>query len=269
MVASAFERYTAVNLLTAAYETGRGPADERISVIPLDFSDGSFRDSLTGQRVEDVFSPNDPVSEVNLRMLYHLKTLSDEAIGVWLSGQNWENPKTGKVLVATKPRPGVVVEYDITGDWFSAEQFRDFSLLLSEYDRGGYYLIGESAWSVLPQVIPMPEVWKKILDGQAKVKFNQDVDRLLPVIQQNQGEKLFDSVDLLMGSNVRIACTTPSKGAETFLVRVRITPQGEELHYVKNCGKCGCPIENWIPKDYQCTHRMMNGEICNGIYKGC
>ncbi|MBI4099988.1 hypothetical protein HY440_03180 [Candidatus Microgenomates bacterium] len=253
------ERYLAVNLVTAANETRPGRPDERISVIPLESVARGICDFLTGQPIESVFSKNDPDSEVNLRMLYKLDRSPEYQVGLWLSPQNEINPKTGKILAAVRQNSRLIIEYDITGDWFKKTDYERFAQQLAKYDQGGYFLLSGDAWSVLPQVIPMPEAWKKILDGRAKVAFEENVDRLLPVVQNLQGESLIDSADRIMASNIRAACPAAK---ETALVRAKLSPDGRELHYVEKCGKCPYEIKDWIPANFVCPN-------CGGIYLGC
>jgi len=284
------ENLAAVNLVTAINETYpvSVPPQDRASVIRLlperKNNKVIIRDEITHRPIEESFSNltarDRAISQINLDMLYQVEAFLSGTVGIWLSPPDpWRGLETGKILVvATRYRDErrELIEYDVTGRDFTPENFSEFSLLLQPYYRAGYFLLesSDSPWLILPQVIPMPKAWENMQNGVSEQQFGQKVEKYRPMAQRYSGRELMDQASVVSGANPAGACPTPTDRREIPLIRVKMSPDGKELHYVEHCGMCGAEIKKYIKKGAMCKEvvteeEKKKGNGCTGVYEGC
>lgn len=257
----------AVNAATATNETLPVSVlpERRTSVIPLLIEMGRqrpiIRDYITGRPIESAFSSKTSdeqrETEVNLRMLYHLAESPTGPVGVWLSPPDPRrtDPDMGKVLIATtREKEGSleIVQYDITGGMFSRQDFLEFTMLLENFSREGYFFLENSPWNILSQVIPMGKVWEGIADGSLEDKFSQQVERMRLLAKGKSPRQLAREIYDSTGARVGGAC--PPMRKETSIKRIGVV-------FAEHCGLCGKDINEWISPGDKCKY-------CNEVYLG-
>ena len=256
------------NLATSVNETlsEKIPPHKRTSVIRLEVENQLGRDviydSVTGLRIEQIFRTDmighRQESLTNLDMLHDLNRKPLGTVAIWLSPPRPEDSlPLGKILVATKleyNKYQQIVEYDVTGQFFSRKEFADFAFILRNYYKNGYFSISpeKHPWETLQQIIKMDEAWGKMQDGTAEKEFHLLVDQMKLMIQHSKPENLHMMVNLRTGAQVDLACPTGTMFKEVSL-------GGNQ---VEHCGNCGLDIHKKIPAGWQCPR-------CREIYQGC
>jgi len=137
-------------------------------------------------------------------------------------------------------------------------------------------------WDRMQNIFPEPEIWETIKSGDAiketllaEKAASETEQEIRPLILKAQTEQDFIRVgaraERIMEQKGYKAMSGPCGRTnsdslmQSYISTLHggriIQRNGETLFYVKNCGKCGKEINDYIPKGYRCT--------CDGVFEGC
>ena len=213
------------------------------SITRLNLTKAGIIDPLSGKNIEQVFSAQSErearETRINLAMLSELG--QKDGVGLWLSPPDWFYDR-GKILLAIRSG-NQIIEYDITGQTFSGNDFASFMTSLSAFHHDGYYFLPDR--EIVEAIIPMPKIWESIKTDQAEAKFNADVEEDM---HYSNSRKVYLERD---GVDIREAC--PTIREKTTILKT-VSPDGKIRTFVHNCGLCHGEINGWMAPGDKCPH---------------
>jgi hypothetical protein len=140
----------------------------------------------------------------------------------------------------------------------------------------------ENPWEFLSRYLPYPDVWEAIISNDAQVLKEKALDvarQVSPtVLNKILVSKTFNEKvsaieygivgmgDLGMMIDMdKLVCPINAPSMTSSYYSVSSGDGGTKVEgehkFVRNCGQCGKPIHDFIPKGYRCS--------CGGVYEGC